>query len=904
MSPQKMLADGDFLIPVLLGSDETFLTNFSGDKNIWPLYVSIGNIPSNIRNKPSKECWRLLATLPTRPKSTVFSVKRKNATEENPYTSKKYAIAEEQQQAAEIVQEVLRIVLEPLKRLYEEGIEVVCPDGKVRRGHPKIYGWIADYPEYIKLFTIANKSCPICIVPSANLGDHPKMPWDVRNNTELRQQLLKYIQAEKTRDKLSRDSQTNPENKKANDSKDKEVKRLLKLLEEWFARQRVKIVDNFLWQLPGCSPTTLWKPDMLHTIFLGMYDHVFRWTLAYLESLDLHHRFNDTWLLVPYFPGLPNPKKKYTAVKQWSGKEMRRAGRHFLAALEATLAYPKQGTSQHVEFGRVIKCVGGLIDFSLMMQYRSHTYHASTPITPSHRYGSPSQTEPDPASTLSWACSYLWQFYDHINVFAPYRASKKVKAAAKKLAQSVRTPNDVLKDMTPGQRSWQKEQDNLAVEAAERQHLVENSAFDFPKIHLLTHFISSISAIGALPNWSSEITETNHKLILEGWKKSNRVNATGQIFRNHSHDTTMRIRVQNLLHISREAPELRQEIQEWLHVYDESEKALRDARSKANRARMNPGKTLTASERRLASSKKAEDGLRALAEHFMPAGEEGDYDEDHDNSDDDGFLDDSGNSEEDLGMYHDDDHSGRLISLLKLKPGRHLAGSIVRVNAESGWVKAPSTFEGWEMYSGLNNLLAETHKCIRGDVKLLATDYSIDSLKSAKVTVYQRLVIRRPVFQQPDELENHTILVTGKKRFYTSDMRNDFIFFRSGSSGSQHEVLQDQLIAATELLFKVEVSYRTKAAPRETLRMYYKLAAIRALTPERYDMESKRMVRVGLSPDARLKVIPIGSVTRCANIVPILPKSYSPLKPQLDPSEKRLYVVNNRIDLETFSEIY
>ena len=44
---------GCTLIPVLVASDQTHLTNYSGDKKLWPVYISIGNIDSTLRNKPS-----------------------------------------------------------------------------------------------------------------------------------------------------------------------------------------------------------------------------------------------------------------------------------------------------------------------------------------------------------------------------------------------------------------------------------------------------------------------------------------------------------------------------------------------------------------------------------------------------------------------------------------------------------------------------------------------------------------------------------------------------------------------------------------------------------------------------------------------------------------------------------
>lgn len=67
---QMTLPVGSSLIPVLITSDQTCLTNFSGDKKLWPMFMSLGNIPSGIRNKPSNQAWILLALLPIGPKRT------------------------------------------------------------------------------------------------------------------------------------------------------------------------------------------------------------------------------------------------------------------------------------------------------------------------------------------------------------------------------------------------------------------------------------------------------------------------------------------------------------------------------------------------------------------------------------------------------------------------------------------------------------------------------------------------------------------------------------------------------------------------------------------------------------------------------------------------------------------
>ena len=50
---QEHLPAGGSIIPVMLASDKTHLTNFSGDKSAWPLYMSIGNIRKDVRRTAS-----------------------------------------------------------------------------------------------------------------------------------------------------------------------------------------------------------------------------------------------------------------------------------------------------------------------------------------------------------------------------------------------------------------------------------------------------------------------------------------------------------------------------------------------------------------------------------------------------------------------------------------------------------------------------------------------------------------------------------------------------------------------------------------------------------------------------------------------------------------------------------
>ncbi|KAJ7754280.1 hypothetical protein B0H14DRAFT_2635460 [Mycena olivaceomarginata] len=49
---QKLLPPGSTLCPIIIASDKTQLTRFSGDQQAWPVYLTIGNIDKETRRSP------------------------------------------------------------------------------------------------------------------------------------------------------------------------------------------------------------------------------------------------------------------------------------------------------------------------------------------------------------------------------------------------------------------------------------------------------------------------------------------------------------------------------------------------------------------------------------------------------------------------------------------------------------------------------------------------------------------------------------------------------------------------------------------------------------------------------------------------------------------------------------
>jgi len=65
---QMALPVGSILVTVIFVSDVTDLTNFSGNGKLWPVYMSIRNILSRIRQKLTSHAWIPVVLLSVAPK--------------------------------------------------------------------------------------------------------------------------------------------------------------------------------------------------------------------------------------------------------------------------------------------------------------------------------------------------------------------------------------------------------------------------------------------------------------------------------------------------------------------------------------------------------------------------------------------------------------------------------------------------------------------------------------------------------------------------------------------------------------------------------------------------------------------------------------------------------------------
>ncbi|KAL1698193.1 hypothetical protein EV121DRAFT_165231, partial [Schizophyllum commune] len=142
---QSQLPEGATLCPVILASDKTQLTNFSGGKSAYPVYLTLGNLPKAIRRKPSMHACVLIAYLP------VTKVSHRDISE-----------SEARCRQARVFHEAMRHVVAPLVDAGKKGVEMVGGNGEVRRVHPVLASYVADYPEQCLIACAKYGTCPKC----------------------------------------------------------------------------------------------------------------------------------------------------------------------------------------------------------------------------------------------------------------------------------------------------------------------------------------------------------------------------------------------------------------------------------------------------------------------------------------------------------------------------------------------------------------------------------------------------------------------------------------------------------------------------------------------------------------------------------------------------------------------
>ncbi|KAK6971859.1 hypothetical protein R3P38DRAFT_3494732 [Favolaschia claudopus] len=222
---QELLPPGATLGPIIISTDKTQLTRFSGDQQAWPVYLTIGSIEKETRRSPSSRATILIGYIPVT-KLEIISKARRGAV------------------GQQLFHDCMRVILEPLCAAGEEGVEMACADGFVRRMYLILAAYIADYPEQCLVACCRENSCPRCIVKPKERG---KPIFSTYRDSE---ETLRVI----------RDQSQNKFPVK-------------------FVDQNLRALHPLWADFPHCDIFASFTPDLLHELHNGVFgDHIVKWS--------------------------------------------------------------------------------------------------------------------------------------------------------------------------------------------------------------------------------------------------------------------------------------------------------------------------------------------------------------------------------------------------------------------------------------------------------------------------------------------------------------------------------------------------------------------------------------------------------------------------------------------------
>lgn len=301
------------MAPVIIATDKTQLTQFSGSKSAYPVYLTLGNIPKSLRRKPKARACVLIAYL------SVDKVSKRGLSKTK-LKLRNY----------EIFHRSMALVLDPLKTAGDPkgpGVEMTGGDGAVRRVYPILAAYVADYPEQCLVTCTKYGTCPKCRRKAYELqltekGPPRKQRW--------------------TQEVIER-ARSAGGNKNVHTS----------CMEDDVAGGNYQ---PFWVGFPLVDIHRCVTPDILHQLYQGVLKHLTEWVQQLMGEEELDERLR----CLPPAYGVRHFQKGLSVLAQVTGPERKHISRILLACLVGRLD------------SRGITACRSLLHFINLAQYPSH----------------------------------------------------------------------------------------------------------------------------------------------------------------------------------------------------------------------------------------------------------------------------------------------------------------------------------------------------------------------------------------------------------------------------------------------------------------------------------------------------------------------------------------------------
>jgi len=165
---------------------------------------------------------------------------------------------------------------------------------------------------------------------------------------------------------------------------------------------------HILWILSDLPKLILAKPDLLHTMQIGMLDHLQKWIFHFMKMHKRLDKYNAIWLSVATYHDLTPKNKSYEEISQWNWKEIKERSWYLLGVV--TQSIWGGSPAQCPIFNHPFLCTRALLEFYMYAPYKS-----------------------DDDATLSYMEDALHHFHTFKDVFLLGQAGNKTKVKANAL---------------------------------------------------------------------------------------------------------------------------------------------------------------------------------------------------------------------------------------------------------------------------------------------------------------------------------------------------------------------------------------------------------------------------------------------------------------------------------------
>ena len=276
--------------------------------------MTIGNIPKELRRKPSQRTHILIGYLPTTP---LHHVQNK---------------ASRRRMVANLFHHCVSHMLQPLKSVGEAGILMSSGDGVTRQTFPVFACFVGDYPEQVLVSGCKTGDCPKCLAKRAELG-HLEDEYQYRSLTKVLEALSTFEEDPGGYASTCADAGIKP------------------------------IVHPFWESLPYSDIYLAITPDVLHQLYQGVMKHLISWVTDAFGQKEIDARSK----CLPQNHNIRSFSKGISSFSRLTGKEHADICR-ILLGLVVDLKLP-DGRSPLP----IIRSIRSLLDFLYLAQYPIHT---------------------------------------------------------------------------------------------------------------------------------------------------------------------------------------------------------------------------------------------------------------------------------------------------------------------------------------------------------------------------------------------------------------------------------------------------------------------------------------------------------------------------------------------------